>query len=275
MVQRPGRLALGTVLRLAGLHAGDNLADGFMPLHHRAVGVDLGILGEYRNVTIGVQRIDGPDILLHHFVDCDAVCQFLHGDRLLLRGAGTQAKQAEQGHEFSHSASPAGRGVGVVYRPASQGGIMLKIILAGSHLLALSIGMMATVMRGSALREPPTAETLRRAFRMDLFWGIAAGLWLVTGLWRLLGHVEKPTAYYLENHWFLAKMGLFVLIVLLEIGPMLTLMRWRKALRAGASPASLVTAAAGRRIAIIGHVQATLALLMIFAAVAMARGYGM
>jgi len=152
---------------------------------------------------------------------------------------------------------------------------MLKIILAGSHLLALSIGMMATVMRGSALREPPTAETLRRAFRMDLFWGIAAGLWLVTGLWRLLGHVEKPTAYYLENHWFLAKMGLFVLIVLLEIGPMLTLMRWRKSLRAGASPASLVTAAAGRRIAIIGHVQATLALLMIFAAVAMARGYGM
>ena len=152
---------------------------------------------------------------------------------------------------------------------------MLKIILAGLHLLALSIGMMATVLRGSALREPPTTETLRRAFRMDLIWGIAAALWLVTGLWRLFGHFEKPTAYYLGNHWFLAKMGLFLLIVLLEIGPMLMLMRWRMALRAGTAPASLVTPAAGRRIAIIGHVQATLALLMIFAAVAMARGYGM
>jgi len=37
---------------------------------------------------------------------------------------------------------------------------MLKIILAGLHLLALSIGLMATVLRGSALREPPTAMTL-------------------------------------------------------------------------------------------------------------------
>jgi putative membrane protein len=152
---------------------------------------------------------------------------------------------------------------------------MLKIILAGLHLLALAIGLMATVLRGSALREPPTQQTLRRAFRMDLFWGIAAALWLGTGLWRLFGHVEKPTAYYLDNHWFLAKMSLFVLIVLLEIGPMLMLMRWRMALRGGAAPSSLVTPAAGRRIAIIGHVQATLALLMIFAAVAMARGYGM
>jgi len=110
---------------------------------------------------------------------------------------------------------------------------------------------------------------------MDLFWGIAAALWLVTGLWRLFGHVEKPTAYYLGNHWFQLKMSLFVLIVLLEIWPMLTLGRWRKALGTGAAPASLVTPAAGRRIAIIGHVQATLAMLMIFAAVAMARGYGM
>jgi putative membrane protein len=151
---------------------------------------------------------------------------------------------------------------------------MLRITLAGLHLVALSLGLMATVLRGSALREPPTVQTLRRAFRMDLFWGIAAALWLVTGLWRLFGHVEKPTAYYLGNHWFLLKMGLFLLIVLLEIGPMLALMRWRLALRAGAAPASLVTPEAGRRIAIIGHVQATLALVMIFAAVAMARGYG-
>lgn len=151
---------------------------------------------------------------------------------------------------------------------------MLRITLAGLHLVALSLGLMATVMRGSALREPPTMETLRRAFRMDLIWGIAAALWLVTGLWRLFGHTEKPTGYYLGNHWFLFKMSLFLFIVLLEIGPMLTLMRWRLALRGGAAPASLVTPAAGRRIAVIGHVQATLALVMIFAAVAMARGYG-
>jgi putative membrane protein len=152
---------------------------------------------------------------------------------------------------------------------------MLRISLASLHLLALSIGMMATVLRGSALREPPTVESLRRAFRMDTIWGIAAALWLVTGLWRLFGHTEKPTQYYFDNHWFLAKMALFVLIFALEFVPMLTLLRWRRAVRAGAAPASFVLPAAARRVAIIGHVQATLALLMIFAAVAMARGYGL
>jgi putative membrane protein len=151
---------------------------------------------------------------------------------------------------------------------------MLRIILASLHLLALSLGMMAVVLRGSALREPPTTASLQRAFRLDTIWGIAAALWLVTGLWRLFGHTEKPTAYYFDNHWFLVKMGLFVLIVLLEIWPMLTLNRWRKAARSGAAPASFVTPAAGKRFAIVGHVQATLAMFMIFAAVAMARGFG-
>jgi putative membrane protein len=151
---------------------------------------------------------------------------------------------------------------------------MLRITLASLHLLALAIGMMATVLRGSALREAPGVQALRRAFRMDAIWGIAAGLWLATGLWRLLGHTEKPTTYYYENHWFLLKMSLFVLIVALEFSPMLTLSRWRRALRSGAEPGDFVTPAAARRIAVIGHVQATLVLAMIFAAVAMARGYG-
>lgn len=151
---------------------------------------------------------------------------------------------------------------------------MLRISLASLHLLALSIGMMAVVLRGSALREAPTAGSLRRAVRMDLIWGIAAVLWIVTGLWRLMGGVEKPVSYYMQNHWFFMKMGLFALIFVLEIGPMITMTRLRGALRKGASPENLVTQASGRNIAIIGHVQATLALLMIFAAAAMARGYG-
>jgi len=151
---------------------------------------------------------------------------------------------------------------------------MLRITLASLHLLALAIGMMATVMRGSALREPPTASSLRRALRLDTIWGIAAALWIVTGLWRLLGSIEKPTSYYLMNHWFLAKMGCFVLIFALEIYPMLTLMRARFALVRGGDAAAIVSPAA-KRIAIIGHVQATIALVMIFMAVAMARGYGL
>lgn len=151
---------------------------------------------------------------------------------------------------------------------------MLRLTLASAHLLALAIGMMATVMRGSALREPPAVESLRRGLRMDVIWGIAAALWVVTGLWRLFGATEKPTAFYMDNLWFHVKMSLFVLIVLLEIWPMLTLTRWRKLARSGAAPASFMTQAIGKRIALIGHIQATLALGMVVAAVSMARGYG-
>jgi putative membrane protein len=151
---------------------------------------------------------------------------------------------------------------------------MLRITLASLHLLALSLGMMATVLRGSALREPLTASSLKRALRLDNIWGIAAVLWIITGLWRLFGGIEKPLPYYLSNHLFLAKMGCFALIFLLEIWPMLTLMRLRLALRRGADPAPLVAPAA-KGIALIGHVQATIALVMIFLAVAMARGYGL
>jgi putative membrane protein len=149
----------------------------------------------------------------------------------------------------------------------------MRITLAALHLLPLALGLMATVMRGSALREPFTPASLRRALRLDVIWGIAAVLWIVTGLWRVFGATEKPTAYYLANHWFLAKMTCFLLIFLLEIPPMLTLMRARAALRQGLDAAAIVVPAA-KRIAIIGHVQATLALAMIFMAVAMARGFG-
>jgi putative membrane protein len=151
---------------------------------------------------------------------------------------------------------------------------MLRISLAGLHLLALSLGLMATVLRGSALREPLTASSLKRALRLDNIWGIAAALWIITGLWRLFGGIEKPLGYYLANQLFLAKMGCFALIFALEIWPMLTLMRVRLALRRGTDPAPIVAPAA-KGIAIIGHVQATIALVMVFLAVALARGQGL
>ncbi|MEO6367452.1 MAG: DUF2214 family protein [Steroidobacteraceae bacterium] len=150
---------------------------------------------------------------------------------------------------------------------------MLRITLASLHLLALALGLVATVLRGSALRETFTPSSLKRALRLDAIWGIAAALWIVTGLWRLFGATEKPPIYYVENHWFMAKMACFLLIFLLEIGPMVTLMRARAALRQGLDAAAIVVPAA-RRIALIGHLQATIALAMVFMAVAMARGFG-
>src|SRR5690606_12894598 len=124
-----------------------------------------------------------------------------------------------------------------------------------------------TVLRGSALREQ-TEAGLRRARRLDTIWGIAAALWIITGLWRLFGGVEKPLAYYLANHRFMAKMVLFVLIVALGISPMITLTRARSALCRRLDRRVFVWSSA-KRIQLIGQVQAPLALAMVFLAPAM------
>src|SRR5919206_2160505 len=100
---------------------------------------------------------------------------------------------------------------------------MLRLTLAWLHLLALGVGLGAVWARARSLRGPLDAAALRRAFVADAWWGVAAGLWLATGLWRLLAGTEKATGYYLTNHVFFAKMGMFVLVLLLEVWPMATL----------------------------------------------------
>src|SRR5215210_2519515 len=114
---------------------------------------------------------------------------------------------------------------------------MLRLTLAALHLLALGIGFGAVLGRSFALRvRPATAESLRRAFHFDTQWGVAAGLWVATGLWRYLGATEKATSYYNHNHAFLGKMGMLALILALEVWPMVTLIRWRSALGRGGAP---------------------------------------
>lgn len=152
---------------------------------------------------------------------------------------------------------------------------MLRITLAALHLIALGLGLGAVIARGTALRESPSNAALRRAFRSDSTWGIAALLWIVTGVWRLMAGVDKPRGYYLTNPVFHAKMGLFLLVLVLEAWPMWTLMRWRRTFSAGESAERLMTRGAGRRIATISHVEALVLVVMVFVAVALARGFGL
>ena len=143
-------------------------------------------------------------------------------------------------------------------------------LLAGFHLLALGIGLGAVWARGRALSARLDAERFRAVFLADNFWGGAAGLWLGTGLWRLLAGLEKDTAYYFHNHLFLGKMALFAIIVALEIWPMVTLIGWRRQVARGEQPDTSAAPLLGR----ISFAQAGLVILMVFLAAGMARGYG-
>jgi putative membrane protein len=152
---------------------------------------------------------------------------------------------------------------------------MIRVLAASLHLLALGLGLGAVLTRGNVLREPITSESLKRAFRADNLWAVAAALWLATGLWRVFGGLEKTPGYYAINHWFITKMVLFGVIVALEVLPIVVLIRWRMVLRRGESPATFAPVPVARRIAMLSHVQALLVVLMIFAACAMARGFGL
>jgi putative membrane protein len=63
------------------------------------------------------------------------------------------------------------------------------------HLLALGIGLGAVWARERALRGPLDAAGLRQAFYADSWWGIAALLWIGTGLVRAFAGLEKGSAY--------------------------------------------------------------------------------
>ena len=151
---------------------------------------------------------------------------------------------------------------------------MLRISLAALHLIALGFGLGAVIARGTALRESPSNAALRRAFRADTTWGLAAALWIATGVWRMVAGIEKPSGYYYTNPVFHAKLGLFLLILLLELWPMITLFRWRRTFSAGESAERLMTRGSGRKIAVISHIEALVVVVMVFVAVAMARGFG-
>lgn len=114
--------------------------------------------------------------------------------------------------------------------------MIVRWLLATFHLLALGIGLGAVWARGRALQSELDPGGLRRLFLADTVWGLAALLWIGTGLWRLLAGLEKSTAYYLHSHVFLTKMALLAMVLLLEVWPMVSLIRWRLRLSRGEAP---------------------------------------
>jgi putative membrane protein len=144
----------------------------------------------------------------------------------------------------------------------------LRWLVATIHLLALVIGTGAICVRAWSLRSTLTEKQLRTVLLADSLWGLAALLWIGTGLWRAFGGLEKGTAYYLGSTAFWIKMSLLVGILILEIRPMTTLIRWRIATRRG----ELFGIDEAPTLARISIAQAFLVGAMVIAATALARG---
>lgn len=143
---------------------------------------------------------------------------------------------------------------------------MLDLTLAiAHHLLIFGLfGVLAAEL--ISVRAGMTVEAVTRISRIDLWYGILAGLIIAVGFSRAV-FAAKGWAYYSHNAFFWAKIGTFAVVGLLSIPPTMAFIRWR---RADVAPGGGEIAAVRR---FLLAETALFALLPAFAA-AMARGYG-
>lgn len=143
-------------------------------------------------------------------------------------------------------------------------------LLASLHLVALGLGVSGIWGRAKSLGRLPNPAALKEVFYADNFWGLAAILWISTGLMRAFGTTDKGMAYYGHNQAFSLKMILLVVVLALEVWPMVTLIGWRIRQARGQT----LDLSKAPTFALISWIELVLTLVMVLLATAMAKGFG-
>ena len=113
---------------------------------------------------------------------------------------------------------------------------------------------------------------IRRMQRVDLAYGVSAGLLLVVGLLRVF-FFEKGPNFYLHNPFFWVKMTAFVLVALLSIDPTIRYIRWSRTLQQNQVPE--ISESEYKRTRMLLWLEVIGVIVILFAAPMMARGIGM
>ena len=145
----------------------------------------------------------------------------------------------------------------------------MSTLFAFLHHLAAFTLVSAIAVEVVLIRQELTAPTARRLLTADAVYGIAAAALLVVGLLRVF-YFEKGAAYYFSSHAFMAKLSVFIVVGVLSAIPTIEFMSWRKALKAGQTPAP-----SERKITMIGkilHGELIGVVIILLCAAAMARG---
>lgn len=104
----------------------------------------------------------------------------------------------------------------------------MTTLFAAFHYIALAVGFAGITLRTLHLKQALNGtQNIKQIFFADNLWGIAALMWIATGLMRAFGGLEKGSPFYLQSHWFWLKMVLFLLVFLLEFRVMIKLIQWR------------------------------------------------
>ena len=111
----------------------------------------------------------------------------------------------------------------------------LEAVLAPIHIVAI-LTLVVFLSSEAALCRPEwmNAAVVRRLSRLDLIYGIAAGVLLLSGVARVVWGA-KGMGWYVSQPLFHLKVTLFVLAALMSIKPSLDFRRWLKNLNTDGS----------------------------------------
>jgi putative membrane protein len=148
-----------------------------------------------------------------------------------------------------------------------QSVVVISALLTAVPILTLALGLGAVFMRGRALARPLDEAGWQRLLTADNVWGVAAGLWIASGLARVFFGGKEP-AFYWRNGFFWVKLALFGLVFALELTPMMTFIRVRAA-RKRSTALPRFSLDAYRR---INSAEVVIVVAIVFVAAFMARG---
>jgi putative membrane protein len=142
----------------------------------------------------------------------------------------------------------------------------IDALLAIVHHLSLFALLGTLVAERVLLLKPLDHETLTLIGRIDMFYGISAGVLLTVGLLRA-NFGAKGWAFYSGSPLFWIKLGAFALMGIISIYPTLRFIQWRRA---------SVLPSQDQQRAVVRAVSAQLHLILLIPvlAVLMARGVG-
>ena len=138
------------------------------------------------------------------------------------------------------------------------------------HLFAFTLTA-CLVYEFIAYRKGMTVEEARRIQRVDLVYGISAGLLLIVGLLRVF-FFEKGVNFYIHSPFFWVKMAAFAIVGLLSIDPTIRYIRWNKPIREKVAPE--ISNEEYKRTRILLWLEMTGIVVILLSAPMMARGIG-
>jgi len=139
------------------------------------------------------------------------------------------------------------------------------------HLFAFTL-VASLIYEFIAYRRNMSIGEIQRIQRVDLAYGISAGLLLVVGVLRV-AFFEKGVNFYVNNPFFWVKMAAFLAVGLLSIDPTIRYIRWNRTLNQNEIPE--ISEPEYKRTRTLLWLEVIGIVVILLAAPLMARGIGM